>query len=360
MAKRTNTAQWLENQNRWQINVQKDGVRRSFTSSTPGRTGQREANAKADAWLDNNVVDPNIKVSKLYEEYFAELQSVYSWAHCRPIASRWSTWILPTIGNIKISALNEQHLQRVINAAFVAGRSRKTIKNLRSDMSAFLKYCRKCRYTTLFPENVTIPKDADYKQKQILLPEDLQILFSSDETTYFGKPCKDRLINAYRFQVLTGLRPGELLGLEWGDIDWKKGTVHIQRSINYLGVTTKGKNKTANRTFVLSRHAAQVLEDQRNINAFGKVFGEESQVVYYKNWQRYCEHNGITKTSAYELRHTFVSVSAEMPEGMLQKLVGHTQNMDSFGTYGHSYANMQQQIADKSTEIWDKILKKAP
>lgn len=43
MGKRTNTAKWMENQRRWQINVQKDGVRRSFTSSKPGRTGQREA-----------------------------------------------------------------------------------------------------------------------------------------------------------------------------------------------------------------------------------------------------------------------------------------------------------------------------
>ncbi len=49
MGLRTNTAAWLPNQQRWQIKVQKDGVRKTFTSSKPGRTGQREANAKADA-----------------------------------------------------------------------------------------------------------------------------------------------------------------------------------------------------------------------------------------------------------------------------------------------------------------------
>jgi len=360
MGKRTNTAVWMENQKRWQINVQKDGVRRSFTSSKPGRTGQREANAKADAWLDDGIDKSGYKISKIYEEYFKELQAVYSAAHYRPIDSRWTTWIKPSIGNIKISTLNEQHLQRILNAAYSKGRSRKTIKNLRGDLTAFLKYCRKCKYTTLFPENLTIPKDADYKEKHILMPNELIILFSSDETTYYGKICKDRLINAYRFQVLTGLRPGELLGLEWKDIDLEKGTVHIQRSINYSGQITKGKNKTANRVFVLSRHASEVLLDQRRINAFGRVFGESSQIVYYKCWQRYCEHNGINKISAYELRHTFVSVSAEMPEGMLQKLVGHTQNMDSFGTYGHSYADMQKRTAEKSDEIWDKVLKKTP
>lgn len=47
MGRRTNTAQWLPNQKRWQIKVQKDGQRRTFTSAKPGRTGQREANRKA-------------------------------------------------------------------------------------------------------------------------------------------------------------------------------------------------------------------------------------------------------------------------------------------------------------------------
>ena len=51
MAKRTNTAVWLEKHERWQINVQKDGIRKTFTSSIPGRNGQREANRKA--WFTN-------------------------------------------------------------------------------------------------------------------------------------------------------------------------------------------------------------------------------------------------------------------------------------------------------------------
>ena len=39
MGKRTNTAVWLDKYGRWQIKVQKDGQRRTFTSSKPGRTG---------------------------------------------------------------------------------------------------------------------------------------------------------------------------------------------------------------------------------------------------------------------------------------------------------------------------------
>ena len=66
--KRTNTAVWLEKYQRWQINVQKDGVRKSFSSYKPGRTGQREANAKADAWLDDGIETSNKRIDALLDE----------------------------------------------------------------------------------------------------------------------------------------------------------------------------------------------------------------------------------------------------------------------------------------------------
>ena len=68
-SKRTNTAAWSKSLNQWKIGVQKDGVRKYFYSGTPGRTGQREANAKADAWLDDNITGTNKKISVLYAEW---------------------------------------------------------------------------------------------------------------------------------------------------------------------------------------------------------------------------------------------------------------------------------------------------
>ena len=64
MKKRTNTAFWVEKEKRWCIAVQKNGTRKRFYSSTPGRTGQREANAKADAWLDDSIRDGKKKVAE--------------------------------------------------------------------------------------------------------------------------------------------------------------------------------------------------------------------------------------------------------------------------------------------------------
>ena len=64
MGKRTNTARWTGKM--WRIDIQHDGQRKSFYSSKPGRTGQREANAKADAWLDDGINPRGERVAALY------------------------------------------------------------------------------------------------------------------------------------------------------------------------------------------------------------------------------------------------------------------------------------------------------
>lgn len=88
MGKRTNTAVWMDKQNRWQIKVQKDGERKTFTSSKPGRVGQREANAKADAWLDEGITDTSARISALYESWFEQLQITTSRSNWYPVQTR--------------------------------------------------------------------------------------------------------------------------------------------------------------------------------------------------------------------------------------------------------------------------------
>lgn len=102
MGKRTNTAAWLPNQQRWQINVQKNGVRRSFTSSKPGRTGQREANAKADAWLDDGISNTRMLVEAAYPQWIGELKLTTSRSNWEPIQSRWNVWVRPVIGRRRV------------------------------------------------------------------------------------------------------------------------------------------------------------------------------------------------------------------------------------------------------------------
>ena len=168
MSRRTNTAQWEEKHQRWRIAVQKDNVRKQFYSSTPGRTGQREANAKADAWLDDGIENKARRVDDLYREWYATLEQTTGTGNCRNVESRWRTRILPAIGRKRITSLTEQDLQNVVNKAFADGLSKKTLQSLCADMRAFCKYCRARKLTTFNPEGLRVPAGARLKGKTIL------------------------------------------------------------------------------------------------------------------------------------------------------------------------------------------------
>lgn len=138
------------------------------------------------------------------------------------------------------------------------GRSKKTIQDINGIINRFLKWCRRNKKTTYRPDDVHIPASARLKGKQVLQPNDLVTLLSVDTTMYKGRRVKEEYIHAYRFQVLTGLRPGELRGLRWEDINGDR--LFVRRSINVFGEETKGKNENAVRSFVLSELAFQELE----------------------------------------------------------------------------------------------------
>lgn len=357
MAKRTTTAVWHDKHQRWQINVQKDSKRRGFYSSTPGKKGQRECHAKADAWLDDNIEDQNKKVEDLYDAFIDGLKKTTSKSHWFKYESFGKNWIKPVIGNKKIGQLTEQDIQDIIDKAFDKGRlSRKTLQNIRACLAAFIKFCRKKNTTKLIIEDVNIPSLAKKLDKHILQPHEMLILFKSNKTSLRGKEVTDRFINAYRFQVLTGLRPGELMGLIDKE-DIKGNILTVNRSINVYNEITSGKNQNARRRFALTQKAMEVLNAQRALDLNSEyLFGDMHLSTYEKRWNVYCEYNKIPHTTLYELRHTFVSIAKKLKEGQLKPIIGHSEDMDTFGTYGHEVEGELQDTADDLNDLFQDIL----
>lgn len=362
--KRTNTAKWMEKYSRWQINVQKDGKRRTFTSAIPGRAGQREANAKADNWLENNIQDPNQKIDILLDKYLETVKSTTSACNYRKEKYHVDSFIRPEIGARRFHSITEQHFQDIINKAYsktdpktgeTVYRSRKTLMNIRATIMAFLKFCRRRKATALFLEDLSIPKGARLKGKKILQPKELAILFRVDTTILNGKRVFDEYVYAYRYSVSTGLRPGELRGLKKSDIDGAR--VNVQRSINILDEETQGKNDNAVRGFTMSRLAQDALDAQLCIYPDGEfVFNIHSLSTFAHRWKTYCKSNGIEYISPYELRHTFISIVKTLPEGEIKPIVGHSRSMDTFGTYGHALSGEGDRTARQINEVFESLI----
>ena len=193
--KRTNTAKWIESACRWQINVQKDGVRKTFTSAKPGRTGQREANKKADDWLEKGLQTRTYTVEAAYSEFMDRQRKVSSEGNWKPMQGRYNAWIGPRIGNKRLTAITEQAVQNILDDAFAAGRSKKTIKNIAGDLRAFFKFCRRSGWSTFEPEDLNVPDGARYKERTILQPSDIVTLLNVDTTIYRGRRVPDERIH---------------------------------------------------------------------------------------------------------------------------------------------------------------------
>lgn len=244
----------------------KDGVRKTFYSSKPGRAGQRDANKKADEWLDYGV-SSSIKVADAWQKFLIYRKDVSEIEYGK-IEYFGRLYFLPSVGGKKVETLTEQDLQEILDHAFKhpAGTkskqlSRKSLSNFASYEKQFIKFCRRSKWTSLFPEDLRVPAAARNCEKRILQLGDLIKVMNIDTTTYRGKRIPDQFINYYRFQIFTGLRPGELQGLRWSDIQGNICTV--RRSINVHGEETRGKNENALRSFVLIPMALEVLNSQK-------------------------------------------------------------------------------------------------
>lgn len=67
----------------------------------------------------------------------------------------------------------------------------------------------------------------------------------------------------------------------------------------------------------------------------------------------------MTPCSLYELRHTFVSVVKTLPAGEVKDLVGHSEDMDTFGVYAHTPAGDAENTARAVNGVFLRVLKNA-
>ena len=361
---RKNEAVFEEKYNRWKIHVQKNGVRRSFYSSLPGKKGKIEAEAKADKWIASGNTE-NKRLDDVFCEFLTKKALNVGEAYLKNLESYYRIWIAPTLSNKRVSLINNQDWQDIIDSAYKQNKAKKTLQNIRGTATAIYAFCRKKRYEMERPEFIEIPKNAKKKEKSILQPDQIKTLFSVDGYISRGKYQKSYYIYAFRLIVVLGLRRGELAGIKKTDI--KNNVLYLKRSINKLKIITSGKNENAIRKIALPIIAQKIIQDQSNYMselgiASEWLFPNESGLQtdtnkLYKRWKTYATKNGID-ISLHELRHTMIShMKSDVPSELLKQYVGHSQKMDTFGIYGHEVEGESQTTAGIVESVFEKVLK---
>ena len=361
---RRSEAIWIESKGYWQIKVQKEGVRKAFTSSVKGRKGKHEAEAKADYWLEHGTVD--MLFFKAWEYYLRHVKASTGTGNAKNIASHGVLYLLPTLKIKKLKSITNSDWQNCINNMVQNEKSARTCKNVISTISAFVTFCKGERWEiNNLNKSLSVPNSATQpEEKNILQPSDLKKLFTEDTMLFRGNPINAFYIYAWRLYVVTGLRRGELVGLRREDVS---GALTVRRNINKFQETTQGKTHNARRKIALSNIATNILEQQQAMLddlkiksdwVFPNKYGECSDPnLIYRQWVRYCQYHGI-KCTIHELRHTFISINkVKMPEVLIKSVVGHSVSMDTIGVYGHEVDGEKELAAQYVDDAFQELLK---
>ena len=200
VSKRRSEAIWIEKRRYWQVKVQRDGVRKAFTSSTPGRRGKHEAEAKADEWLESQTED--IRFFPAWDAYLADVKARCGTSHYGNVERNGRLHIKPVIKNVKLCSITVAAWKNCLQAAANAGLARASCASIRASITSFVEFAEdhRWRIESLPVRKLAIPrKAAPPKPKQALQPKDIRTLFTVSEVTLYGKPQPAAAIHAYCF-----------------------------------------------------------------------------------------------------------------------------------------------------------------
>lgn len=195
-----------------------------------------------------------------------------------------------------------------------------------------------------------------------LTEEELRIFFKYAAESWY--------LNLFSFLLYTGLRAGEACALEWRDIDWKSGVIHIRRTITASRtgkreIGQKTKTRSSKRDIPINEVMADILHRQWEIyserycgssvrDMCGPVFmGIKGQHIFpsaldsaIQQILKRAEKHGETmeRFSAHAFRDTFASRAAAQGIDMnvLKELMGHASLSMTSDLYCHVYKEQKQ------------------
>jgi len=177
--------------------------------------------------------------------------------------------------------------------------------------------------------------------------------------------------------LMTGARLGEIMGLEWQDINFKKKYIEIRQSSQYLpgkGTFIKDtKNETSTRRVSVNKMLLDLINQyqvsqqskdflcQDNNRLFVKWNGEPMHPYTVTKWfPKFLERNNLPRLNFHGLRHT--SATFLIGQGMDIETVagrlGHSTSATTQNVYSHFLETKDKRAADLMERSFNKKQKK--
>ncbi|MCP3031952.1 site-specific integrase [Halobacillus sp. A1] len=226
-------------------------------------------------------------------------------------------------------------------------------------------------------ENVKRPKVSKEKT-EVYTQEEVQELFHLLQ----DQPIHQRLI--IKLAITTGLRRGELLGLQWEDIDLDTRTIEVKHSLQYLNgegfnlKTTKTKSSIRSvvvPTFIIEElkkykhqkkkdklRAAELWEGGQYDYVFSSEFGKPLYpTVPGTWWRRFIKRTGFKFIRFHDLRHTAATIliNQGVHAKVISERLGHADIKTTMNIYGQYVRQADEEAADKLNTLFQPQVNKS-
>ena len=304
----------------------------------------------------------------------------YAWPNLAPrTAEGYETIVrrhlIPHLGNISITQLKPEHLQKYYSAMLSSGRCGSSCglsaQTVRHHHTALHKALQTAVEWGLLSRNIADAISAPRAER----PE--MQTWGEEEVTRFLEAAKPTPYYAIFYTALfTGMRRSELLALRWQDVNFMLSQVYVSRSLHQLRdgkfifrspKTAKGRRMVAlppSAILVLSAHyekqkLERALLGGKPLTADDLVFSTLEGKPLRPNtvtraWTIIAARAGLRVIRLHDARHTHASLMLKqgIHPKIVQERLGHSTIAITLDTYSHVSPGLQEAAAKRFDEVF--------
>ncbi len=264
------------------------------------------------------------------------------------------------LDGLKINQITTPFIEKFIARKQEQEMNINTLRKVLGTLNQILSYAVRHKYLDHNPlRDAERPRDPgeDKKEIQVLTPEQIRAFLEDVEDRKYK--------TLFLMAIMTGARQGELLGLEWGDLDLEKNQVYIQRTFNngrFFPTKTKGSKRKIDLSPTVM-HELKIWKLACPKTDLDLMFPNDAGGPIDKNnmMKRYfepaLEKAGIITRDKrtkkiegppvrfHDLRHTYASLLLEQGENIkyVQTMLGHSTPMVTLNVYSHLMKPVNQE-----------------